>query len=642
MSEDLGKTMLYVFFSTFQILIFIITGIIANKKKIITEKGRNSISSFVLNFLICFFVIFEISKVSSMRNFQKYYIILVITFTTITLRYFLVYLIMKVFQIDLKYEKSYCVGMAFSQIGSLSLVLGKNLCFKNGPLGDDPNCEDVLGIYILIQFVFVTTFFPTAFYCIMSDKNNYSILSNKIKYIYYRLLNKPNIPDYLSREIFHDFIYRENSNECFEIFNKNNKLVCDKNFNYKFINEISEEKHERNQGILKLFVNNTFQNVNCGKNSFIEDKNNCFNYKNKSSYNLNNNKYIQSYLNNSETCEVCTENLNEKNDVNDKFNRMQISSYFEKIRNEIKMINIEDIVILISKHLSQKLNFSLKEKINEILAFNKNGITKEDFSFLSSSIDSKNLHEIIILSNEIIVKNDELNKTIDKLITYEDFPIFFSYDSMKIDATLINEINCIWDEFELYVKNSNKNISTDVKLVVVDLKYLIGFLLNSTTISGIIGIFLGLSGIRDVIFSKNHYLSNFQSVFNMTSKAFVPLLFFNAGVSVSNNISFNVKISLNKSEYFRQHLISFFLAFVGLLVQLFWKNVFKQIVLESKMFQVATFIGWALPAFNPTLLLITNKCGKYFFKESSLLLKENLTYILVTVFIFLLIYFCIF
>jgi hypothetical protein len=36
----------------------------------------------------------------------------------------------------------------------------------------------------------------------------------------------------------------------------------------------------------------------------------------------------------------------------------------------------------------------------------------------------------------------------------------------------------------------------------MDLKYFIGFFFNPIILSGILGLFLGLSGIRDIIFQK--------------------------------------------------------------------------------------------------------------------------------------------
>ena len=85
MSVSLENTMLYVFFSTFQILIFMSTGVIANNKKKITKEGISSVASLVLNFNFSFFLIFEISKVSSLLEFKKYYIIMFITWVTLSI-----------------------------------------------------------------------------------------------------------------------------------------------------------------------------------------------------------------------------------------------------------------------------------------------------------------------------------------------------------------------------------------------------------------------------------------------------------------------------------------------------------------------------------------------------------------------------
>jgi hypothetical protein len=128
----------------------------------------------------------------------------------------------------------------------------------------------------------------------------------------------------------------------------------------------------------------------------------------------------------------------------------------------------------------------------------------------------------------------------------------------------------------------------------------------------------------------------------MISGSFVSLLFFNAGVSISNEVSLTVKSSLTNIEYYKQHIIGFVLSLIGLAIQLFWKNVYGAIIKESRTFQIATYIDWVLPAFNPILLLITNKSNKYFFNEASFLLKQNAKYLYFSVMTILLIYFSIF
>lgn len=175
----------------------------------------------------------------------------------------MLYIVFYFFTVDYKYNFTYCVGMTFSQLGSLSLVIGRNLCFVGGPFEEEETCKDVLGIYVLKQFIFFAMFFSIAYFHINIDKNRNSNISFKLKYIWYRLITKLDIIDYLCRELFYDFIIKEYDEELFNTFIKDNRLICDDNFNYQFIGNYSKFVNKDDVYDNKIAnVENNVNNVN--------------------------------------------------------------------------------------------------------------------------------------------------------------------------------------------------------------------------------------------------------------------------------------------------------------------------------------------------------------------------------------------
>lgn len=149
---NIGSTLLYTFFGVFQIFIYKFQGIKGYYKKILTNNNIAHLSTMTFYIFIPMYSFLEISRVASMEKIKTYWILSVCTLITLVLRTLLTYLFSVILNFDRKIIEVFSVISSLSSLGSITLVLGKALCYSGCPLNDDPRCEDITGL-MLVMFL---------------------------------------------------------------------------------------------------------------------------------------------------------------------------------------------------------------------------------------------------------------------------------------------------------------------------------------------------------------------------------------------------------------------------------------------------------------------------------------------------------
>jgi len=135
----------------------------------------------------------------------------------------------------------------------------------------------------------------------------------------------------------------------------------------------------------------------------------------------------------------------------------------------------------------------------------------------------------------------------------------------------------------------------------------------------ILGLIIGISGMRDLLHSKNHYLQNFLEGFNIITKSTVAFVYISTGVSFATFTGFKWNLPINKKHLIVTFIVRYIiLPFIGILWILAWKTFYGGIVEESKVFRISLFIPFCIPS-SSNLIIILNLL-KYFLGETNILL----------------------
>ena len=169
-----------------------------------------------------------------------------------------------------------------------------------------------------------------------------------------------------------------------------------------------------------------------------------------------------------------------------------------------------------------------------------------------------------------------------------------------------------------------KKIKPEFKLETNEIPLSISIILNKVhsppIIGCILGLLIGMSGMREILFSTNHYIYNIVNGIQIVTKSAVPYLYIAVGISM---LSINGINYMNTPITKKYIIISFFHRFliipaIGLLWVYIWKTFFGGIVASSKVFRISIFIPFCLPS-TGTVVVIVN-IVKYFGDETGLIM----------------------
>jgi hypothetical protein len=218
-------------------------------------------------------------------------------------------------------------------------------------------------------------------------------------------------------------------------------------------------------------------------------------------------------------------------------------------------------------------------------------------------------------------------------------PKFPTVKFIPINQEMLKIIESEWEIFEGRARNiqpefcfKNNDIPITVSLVIAKIQ-------SPTAIGCILGLVLGMSGLRDVLFSSNHYITNAVSSISLITKSVVPFLYIVVGISMTSIKSIDYMHTYISKKYI---ILSFILRFVilpgiGIIYVWLWKTFYGGIIASSAVVRITLFFPFCLPC-KSTIVVIVN-IVKYFAEETGLVLFTHNTSIVITLTLLYLIYY---
>lgn len=249
---DIGNTLLYSFFAVLQVYVYKSQGAKAYARKIISSAGSSMISGIVYNFFIPIYSVIEVSRMASMDNVKLYWILAITTLITLLIRLGLNLVVGVIADIDQKIITAYSLVNTLPALGSLTLVLGKALCYEGCPLYGDPQCDNILGLMMITYLIYNFVLFILAFIMMSSAKNKYAFIKEKLKFIWHRYLTKQNKEDLYAKSLVYKYIKNEEkASEVYKEFKDNHSLVCNDEFEYTYTSKLGNNMIAENKTINK-------------------------------------------------------------------------------------------------------------------------------------------------------------------------------------------------------------------------------------------------------------------------------------------------------------------------------------------------------------------------------------------------------
>ena len=301
--------------------------------------------------------------------------------------------------------------------------------------------------------------------------------------------------------------------------------------------------------------------------------------------------------------------------------------------------------------LKDFLIFEEKNKISDLNNNNNNNLIQNNnnnnnieyynnaFNMIENNLDTEKKTEFYNLKSNVL-NNLEKNPPI--------FPI-----NLNIKITENNQKK-IDKEFEIWLNEQKKldpNFNIKMSNVHIDFFSLLKLLNAPPTNSFYLGLILGLSFIREIIFNSNNiFWFNFIDGINTISNTFSPFLFLVIGVAClpknkpkkekSNNNNNKKPFLINKTHVVLIFLVRFvIIPIFGILAVWFWKEIYEKEIKTSVVFRLILFFPWCLPS-STTFAVVVNMTGYFFEEYGYLVMLQNFSCI-VTLTLLNMIYFLI-
>lgn len=223
------------------------------------------------------------------------------------------------------------------------------------------------------------------------------------------------------------------------------------------------------------------------------------------------------------------------------------------------------------------------------------------------------------------MKEKEENKLLQIYFDHEHPPYFPIARGLNLTEENLEKIKSIWGDFDFILKENFKDFSLAIKKEPADFTLVLNKVYSPILLGSILGLVIGLSGMRDILFSSNHYIQNLVEGILVISKAAVPFLYISVGVQFLTMQKINLNITLSKKHIIisliHRYLI---IPAIGLLWVYIWTNYYGGVVKESKVFRISLFIPFCVPC-SANISMLVNLIG-YFKEETSvILLVQNLS-----------------
>ena len=321
---------------------------------------------------------------------------------------------------------------------------------------------------------------------------------------------------------------------------------------------------------------------------------------------------------------------------------------------EIKLKYVWHVVV---ENVYNNKNYSVLEMFEKYYKIQENAL-KDFLTFQEKNkITDFNNNNIEYYNNAFDMVENNLNT--EKKSEFDEFktnvlnnlekkpPIFPINLNIKITE---NNQKIIDKEFENWLNEQKKldpNFEVKMSEVRVDSFSLLKLLNAPPTNSFYLGLILGLSFIREIIFnSSNIFWFNFIDGINTISNTFSPFLFLVIGVAClpKNKKNENKKdkkpFLINKTHVLLIFLVRFIIIpILGVLAVWFWREIYAKEIKSSVVFRLILFFPWCLPS-STTFAVVVNMTGYFFEEYGYLVMLQNFSCI-VTLTLLNMIYFLI-
>lgn len=432
-------------------------------------------------------------------------------------------------------------------------------------------------------------------------------------------------------EIIHTFLRKSRINRLKNKLklktNHNNKSYIDEQKSYSYIKD-------------NLYRINSIKSISSNQSHYGEDasilkrekRNRSFSvsqsiaFENTIKSKLDNMKYHQ-------TIQKSHKNQDYVNEFISQSNRKNIIDYYNSLFELIEKYLTHGITNEFQKHSNIHKSNCVRPNSNHF-ENNKSNIN----SLISNSYIYKgNLGRSIKLYNEMTKQKDEMIEN----VTQPAIPKFFAVDSMKIDINGKNQLDECWEKLVLDAKKHNIEVKLTTKEVIISPSFVISQVMNPPVISCLLGIFLGVSGLREVIFSENHYIKNCYFIYRVISGSFIPLVCVNAGYALVNSPKINLNFSITKLQIGVSYLLWLVVfPIIGYCVLLLFDVIYGNLISTSKVFRYSIFIPYALPA-TANLVILLNIVGNYYLNEYAYILSSETKSVFISQTLLLVIFFVI-
>lgn len=573
---NIGNTILYTFLGVLQVYIFYSVGLKTNAKKIITKGGNDSINKILVNIIIPIYSICEISSIFSLENFQRYYFLTIFTVFAVCFKLFIVFMINYLMNNDVKIIHINTVVNTFPSI-SLALVVANSLCQNNCPLYGDPLCDNTLGFVMIISaFNKIVMFSLGYFLAFLGSEKNMDI-TMKLSYTYYEFLSKTKREDQIVKYLFYKYIEdKQRASEEYNYFKENFILKCE-NSKYEYYNNDPENENVNNKDLIK----------NKSSAYFLDNHDMCKSYRHVVKLQSKN---IKKYSPNLTNIYFKLLQQHELDEIH-----IEVMSYKEMIKNYYS-----SAFDLIENYLDEKEHEFNKNHCNEINEENcrdyieslKNDLKNKEFSTqFVHKIQIEMIHDgsfYVLLKKILNFQRTKYLYDIDKSIL-PTFNIRKKTDISRDEENLINEI---WGKLQKHPLASQcfKNDEKEKKSFIHEV---IAHLVNPPIIGSLLGLFFGFSGLRNILFSHNHYIYNMFSTLKKFYKCYVPLF---ASMLGNNMLSPNYAIDTTLKK--RHIVVSFIIYFIisaglGIGISLISRIISDEIS-NSKVLMFMIFLPYSL------------------------------------------------
>ena len=299
-----------------------------------------------------------------------------------------------------------------------------------------------------------------------------------------------------------------------------------------------------------------------------------------------------------------------------------IIGWFDYFFKEDKKDSINEIYDNFSKENELPGNYgyiTTLEKLNLItMKYYNNAL-----NICEENIDLNDKNKI----NELIELKEKIN------INLNNEPIKYPTNyTLKISPSDEKYIDKKYIEWEEKIKEQHTNFKGEKSNVHIHKMLILKSLISPPTIGFTIGILLGVSKIRDLIWDGNIYFANLMDGIDFFHKVLTPFLFLVIGVACMPKQEKEKKekkpILITKIHFIIIFVLRFLIIpFLGILAVFLWKKLYKKECESSTVFRLILFFPWCLPS-STTFSVLVNMSGYFFEEYGYLIMLQNFSCII--------------